>query len=312
MKNASINLTPGDVVRGKWHQGVYRVMRRLGEGATGVVYLVESAEGPVAMKIGNAAASITSEVNVLQHFSKAPGDQLGPALYVSDDVNIQGETYAFYTMEYMDGAPVLSFLEARGREWAPIFLVQLLGDLDRLHQAGWVFGDLKPDNLMITERPPRIRWFDVGGTTLQGRAVKEFTEFYDRGTWGLGDRKAEPAYDLFAAAMVFIHMINGERFTHRDGVELLERKIFSHPRLRVYQPALKRALHGKYRDAQMMRKDMMALYAKATSKEAPSRKTTTHTPRKQRRKKGGKLVDAALGGSFLLLASVLYWIGQVM
>ena len=67
--------------------------------------------------------------------------------------------------------------------------MQLLNDLDKLHQNGWVFGDLKPENLIVTGPPPKIRCIDVGGTTIKGRAIKEFTEFYDRGYWGLGQEK---------------------------------------------------------------------------------------------------------------------------
>ena len=40
-----------------------------------------------------------------------------------------------------------------------------------------------------------------------GSSIKEFTEFYDRGYWGLGSRKAEPSYDLFAVAMIMIQML---------------------------------------------------------------------------------------------------------
>ena len=86
-----------------------------------------------------------------------------------------------------------------------MFYSSAFNDLDKLHENGWVFGDLKPENLIVTGPPPKIRCIDVGGTTIQGRAIKEFTEFYDRGYWGLGSRKAEPTYDLFAVAMIMIN-----------------------------------------------------------------------------------------------------------
>ena len=79
-----------------------------------------------------------------------------------------------------------------------------------------MFGDLKPENLIVTGPPPSIRCIDVGGTTLQGRAIKEFTEFYDSGYWGLGTRKAEPGYDLFAVAMIMINTAYPKRFNKKD------------------------------------------------------------------------------------------------
>lgn len=96
-------------------------------------------------------------------------------------------------------------------------MVQLLEDLDQLHQAGWTFGDLKTDNILVESNPPRIRLVDVGGTTRMGRSIKEYTEFFDRGYWGLGTRKAEPSYDLFAVAMVFLHIYYPRRFERMTG-----------------------------------------------------------------------------------------------
>ena len=52
---------------------------------------------------------------------------------------------------------------------------------------------------------------------MKGRAIKEFTEFYDRGYWGLGSRKADPAYDLFAVAMIMINAVYPKRFNKTEG-----------------------------------------------------------------------------------------------
>src|SRR5690625_7837976 len=83
-------------------------------------------------------------------------------------------------------------------------MLQLLNNLEDLHQSGWVFGDLKTDNLLIMSSPPQVSWVDVGGTTQMGRAIKEYTEFYDRGYWSMGTRRAVPSYDLFYFVMVFL------------------------------------------------------------------------------------------------------------
>ncbi len=40
-------------------------------------------------------------------------------------------------------------MQNRGVEWLGILMIQLLGDLHHLHKAGWVFGDLKPDNVLV-------------------------------------------------------------------------------------------------------------------------------------------------------------------
>src|SRR5699024_9965099 len=129
-------------------------------------------------------------------------------------------------MEYIQGMGMHSFIRRYGNQWVGPFLLQLLNDLEALHQAGWVFGDLKLDNVLIDIKPPRVRLVDVGGTTQVGRSIKEYTEFYDRGYWELGSRKAEPSYDLFAVVMIFIHVFYPNRFEKRgDSFALLNRKI---------------------------------------------------------------------------------------
>src|SRR5699024_12669469 len=115
-------------------------------------------------------------------------------------------------MEYLQGESMASFIQKNGQAWIGVLMLQLLKDLEQLHQSGWVFGDLKAENLLVTDSPPRIRWVDVGGTTQIGRAIREYTEFYERGYWGLGSRRAEPGYDLVALVMVGLTICYRSRF----------------------------------------------------------------------------------------------------
>ncbi|MGY4691870.1 protein kinase domain-containing protein [Salibacterium sp. K-3] len=327
-KNQAFDLAPGTAWTGKWNQNPYKIIRKLGKGANGAVYLADTRTGPKAVKIGENKMSLTSEVNVLRAFSKVRGNVLGPELLDVDDLIWRGEVYPFFCMEYLKGETLLDFARKRGTEWIPVFMVQLLGDLDRLHQEGWIFGDLKSDNLIITGPPSRVRWFDVGGTTRQGRAVKEYTEFYDRGSWGLGDRKAEPSYDLFAAAMIFMETEYPRRFKKPPGASaektmaLLRRYIKHSPALADYQNVLLRALKGDYPNAQIMKKDLIYTIEKQTSRkppEPPSRKQKSGTPAPSRRtsassskEKPSYRTEIILTTSFLFLSSVLYFMGQWM
>ncbi|MGO4890177.1 protein kinase domain-containing protein [Anaerobacillus sp. MEB173] len=321
-KSSVANLQPGTKILGKWNKKPYKILKRLGYGATGTVYLAESVNGFVALKISENGMSITSEVNVLKHFSKVQGQILGPSLLDVDDwVTPQG-TIPFYAMEYLKGTELLMYMSNKGVEWIGILMVQLLGDLDRLHQAGWAFGDLKPDNLLVTGPPARIRWLDVGGTTLIGRSIKEYTEFYDRGYWGLGLRKAEPSYDLFAVAMIMINCSYPARFQKKGegGLKQLKAAIEAKPSLVPYRHVLLKALQGKYTGAQEMRKDLVAIIGSTTSTSRSNTKSTSsrvnRTQRKSKQKKQKKkmsgFVEFFLITSFLLLAYVLYLFGQLM
>ncbi len=244
-------------------------------GAIGAVYLCVSNGKHVALKVSEQNTSITIEVNVLRALEKVQGNHLGPSLYDVDDwKSPQGKTYSFYVMEYIRGMRMDRFLRAHGSIWLGPFLLQLLYDLEGLHNVGWVFGDLKLDNLLIETQPPRIRLIDVGGTTQQGRAIKEYTEFYDRGYWGLGSRKAEPSYDLFALVMVCLHLFYPNRFALRgEPLSFLRKKIAMVHALAPYQTCFEKALQGKYKTSAAMREDIIYIVAHGKNRRSTSNST---------------------------------------
>ncbi|MEK4299072.1 protein kinase [Oceanobacillus sp. FSL W8-0428] len=261
LKKPAINLHAQQKVTGKWHYKSYTVVRKIGQGAIGSVYLCMYNGRPVALKMSEQDAAVTVEVNVLKALKKVQGYRLGPSLLDVDDWTApNGRVYSFYVMEYMEGQTLGAFIQARGKKWVGVLMVQLLEDLDQLHQAGWTFGDLKTDNILVESNPPRIRLVDVGGTTRMGRSIKEYTEFFDRGYWGLGTRKAEPSYDLFAVAMVFLHIYYPRRFERMTGEpseKLLEKKLYRATDLQLLHPILRKALKGKYHTAAEMKTEVM-------------------------------------------------------
>jgi serine/threonine-protein kinase len=320
MKNR-YKVDPGTIVKGKWHQNQYTIVRELGYGANGIVYLALFQGQKVALKMSDNGMSVTSEVNVLKSFAKVQGSILGPSLIDTDDWIRRDCTISFYAMEYIEGPNLLTFIQQKGHSWAEVLILQLLSDLQTLHEKGWVFGDLKPENLIVTERPYRIRCIDVGGTTIIGRAIKEFTEFYDRGYWGLGSRKAEPGYDLFAVAMIFINTEYPSRFEKTTGgIAQLQMMIKQKPATHKFEGILLKALQGKYQTAREMRAEMlqiMSAYEKRENIHDP-RKVNQHTQRttrnsnKGRTQKKNSWAETFLIIMIISLLYILYIYGQVV
>lgn len=272
-------INPGTVITGKWYQNQYTIVKELGYGANGVVYLAEHNGTKVALKMSDNSISITSEVNVLKSFAKVQGSALGPCLLDADDWQSSQGKVSFYVMEYIHGPDFLSFIRIKGKSWTIVLLLQLLKDLDRLHQNGWVFGDLKPENLIVTGPPARIRCIDVGGTTIQGRAIKEFTEFYDRGYWGLGTRKADPSYDLFAVAMIMLNTAYPNRFEKvSGGMSQLRDAIRQKPELIPYKAVIEKALNGGYKGAVQMRTELMSIVTKGDKTDIEPRSPQPKKP----------------------------------
>jgi len=297
-KNRDFNIPPGVIITGKWHKKQYQIIKPLGFGAQGSVFLAHSEYGRVALKFSWDNANITSEVNVLKKFAKVQGSALGPSLYDVDDWVTHRGTYSFYAMEFIVGTPFLECLRVRGFEWTSVFMLQLLKDLERLHREGFVFGDLKPENLIVTGPPLKIRWLDVGGITEMGRSVKEYTEFYDRGYWGMGSRKADPAYDLFAAAMLMLHAADFRRFEKGNNPEKqLMTKVNDHPLLKPFAPVLTKALKGQYKDARTMRDEWLAI-TRETIIDV-DRNTNRSTRTRMKKKKEWK-------GTFILALAIFF------
>nr|WP_154649465.1 protein kinase family protein [Calidifontibacillus oryziterrae] len=331
-KNQDCKLSPGTVINGKWHHNSYRVVKPLGYGATGIVYLAEGNQDLVAIKISNDSLAITSEVNVLRHFSKVQG-RLGPSLLDVDDwirPNF-AKAMPFYVMEYLKGIDFLTFIEKNGNEWLSVLILQLLADLERLHKHGWIFGDLKPDNLLVVGPPQRVRWLDVGGTTMNGRSIKEFTEFYDRGYWGLGSRKAEPAYDLFAVAMIMLNTQFPNRFSKKttvgNNLPQLVTAIEAKPALRKYEKVMIRAIQGKYQTATEMRYELLHIanrkndirqdQTRQTIKSSNSFRKATTSKRKtnnknQRERKFKGVLETIVIAFLLFIAYFLYIASQML
>lgn len=253
-------INSGTVIKGKWHKNNYTILKELGFGANGTVFLAECNSGQVALKISNNGMSIISEVNVLKSFAKVQGYSLGPSLIDVDDWVTGRGNVSFYVMEYIKGPELLAFISQKDSSWVNVLMIQLLKDLQVLHDNNWVFGDLKPENLIITGPPTKIRCIDVGGTTIKGRAIKEFTEFFDRGYWGLGTRKAEPSYDLFAVGMVIMNIAYPKRFNKTTGgIAQLKSMIQQKKELRPFEDVMMQAFMGKYSSANEMKYALLQL-----------------------------------------------------
>lgn len=314
----------GTLIKGKWHNETFEIKKEIGYGANGTVYLAKSTINPlVAVKLSTDTSSITSEVNVLKALAKVQGSTLGPSLYDVDDWEVKGHLIPFYAMEYIAGKDFIGFIKERGSSWIMVLIIQLLNDLHHLHELGWVFGDLKPENLIVSGPPPRIRCVDVGGTTQMGRSIKEFTEFYDRGYWGLGSRKAEQSYDLFSVTMVVLTLFYGDRFTKKgDSFTLLQKKIKGIKELAPFEHVFLKSIRGEFLSATEMRKALLSCKTSsqtvpiskpiASPKSQPNIKQASQKSRYQRRKKKriGVVIETVLLVAIVAMFYTLYIVGE--
>lgn len=317
-------LKQGDRIVGKWNKNEYKIIKELGAGANGMVYLVHNNSRPFALKLSDNGTSIISEMNTLKSFSKVQGSALGPSFIEADDFLKSGLNFPFYVMEYIEGMGFLEFIQKKGTKWTGVLVLQLLTSLDDLHKHNWVFGDLKPENLIVTASTYKVRCIDVGGTTVVGRSIKEFTEFFDRGYWGLGSRRADPQYDLFAVAMIMLNAVYPTRFSKKgEGYSQIKEKIIQKQALKPYRKMLESALLGKYASADDMRKDLIDILSNsnnstsskvASAKQSSSSRKTRHVQQKTRvkHKKKGRFLETFVLMAVISILYVLYIYDQLL
>ena len=124
LKN-QFNVKPGTLIEGKWHHNQYKIIKELGFGANGIVYLAQFRNQTVALKMSDNGMSVTSEVNVLKSFAKVQGSALGPSLLDVDDWQQRGGQISFYVMEYIQGPDLLTFIQQNGQVWTEVLILQL-------------------------------------------------------------------------------------------------------------------------------------------------------------------------------------------
>ncbi|WP_141503741.1 protein kinase domain-containing protein [Paenibacillus luteus] len=253
-----VELRRGMVVTGKWKQGRYKVDRLLGEGANGKVYLVQRDRSWYALKLGVDAIDLQSEINVLQSLAKQKQHGQETFLFDVDDLyGPDGKEYPFYIMRYVLGTTLGDFLKQQGMEWFPLVGLNLLGKLAKLHQAGWVFGDLKVENVLVADYG-HVELVDYGGVTASGKGIRQFTEIYDRGYWNGGSRSADPEYDLFSFGVLCIQLHEPKRL-HQLTMELLPLNRSTGELIQIAESSqalkpiaswLSKAFAGQYRNAE--------------------------------------------------------------
>jgi serine/threonine-protein kinase len=261
------------------------------------VYLVEYEGRQLALKMSDDGLQLQAEINTLRKlvFSSAE-----PYLLDADDWEAAGGVVGFFVMPYFAGEHFREFIDRAGGDWLPALGLQVLQQLVELHVQGYIFGDLKSDNMKVSQTG-RVHLLDFGGACQIGRSVKQLSELYDRGFWQAGSRRADAAYDLFAFAVVCLESVNSRGLQAaaalppaQRNVEALLALLVAQPRLHVISPFLRKALCGQFVDAA----EACALW----------RSLTLHWGRRVTVPIDGKWLKIAFTSSILIFIFVLIYI----
>jgi serine/threonine protein kinase len=223
-------LVPGQVLFNK-----YRVVRRLGEGGMGEVWLVRHLDLDVdrALKVIISAVAFNSdhrarfrrEARVMAKFSHPN------AVTVHDAVVRPDGNTAYIEMEYVRGRSLKDVLVPgvpMPLDWTSMIIAQLCNALQVAHEHGIVHRDLKPSNLMLLDDQPEgrehLKVLDFGIAKVLGGDLGDSDGLVSRTGMPLGtplymspeqidaDPQAMDARcDIYSVGVILYELLTGQR-----------------------------------------------------------------------------------------------------
>ncbi|MBI1915192.1 MAG: HEAT repeat domain-containing protein [Planctomycetes bacterium] len=238
--------------------GRYRILKKLGAGGMGTVYLAQDGEldRPVALKVPHFAGD--DDPNARARFrreAQAAATLSHPNLCPVYDVGeIDGAAYL--TMAYIDGKPLSAFLRPERpfpQRNAAALVRKLAAALREAHAKGIVHRDVKPSNVMInTRNEPVIMDFGLARRSIAGdaRLTKSGailgTPAYMAPEQVNGDVQAiGPPCDVYALGVILYECLTGQLPFDGPVASVLARIMVQEPeRPSVHRPDLDPALEA--------------------------------------------------------------------
>jgi serine/threonine-protein kinase len=272
----------GDAYIGTTVAGRYKILRKLGEGGMGVVYLAEHVfiEKKVAIKI--LSDDMSRKADLVARFMQEAkaASKIGHENII--DITDFGETASggvFFVMEFLDGADLSHAIRDGGPmaiDRTRYIFNQICRALGAAHSKGIIHRDMKPENIYLVTREGRADWvkvldfgiakissLDEGGSRLTRTGMIFGTPEYMSPEQARGD-KPDHRVDVYAAGCILYEMLTGDVPFHAETfMGVLTKHMFEQP-----QPPSQRAPH------QSISAELEAVVLKALAKDRDQRYQT--------------------------------------
>lgn len=233
-------------IQPRWHRvvepiqeiGACRLLRKLGEGGMGAVYLAYDAEHERLVAVKLLSPHLTGNLQVVQRFQREAQHMIRlrhPNIVQGYAVGFDEALQLHYLiMEYVDGENAQMLLD-RFRCFTAGDVVRIGLDIARaleyIHARNIVHRDIKPENILVS-RSGVAKLADLGLakqvnqlSNLTGTRQGMGTIYYMPYEQALNARVADARSDLYALGASMYHMVTGKvPFSGKTHIEILEKK----------------------------------------------------------------------------------------
>jgi len=210
--------------------GPYRLVREIGRGGMGVVYLAARADGQfqrdVALKLLPHAFESSRRIARFRAEREILASLTHPSIAGLLDGGVTDTGRPFLVMEYVDGVPITDYCATHGCtvETRLRLMQQVCAAVQHAHRRLVVHRDLKPGNILVTETAegPQVKLLDFGIAKLVGEEDPDWTVPRTR----TGERMLTPQYaapeqvrgeaittatDVYQLGVLAYELLTGER-----------------------------------------------------------------------------------------------------
>jgi len=222
--------------------GRYQLLRQLGAGGMGDVYLAEDTQlgRQVALKLPRIDRELGPQLEArFFREARAAATLNHPHLCAVYDVGEQ-DGWHYLTMEFIDGKSLADLLRS-SEKWSEVevarFIQKVAAALQEAHDQGVVHRDLKPANLMINRRgEPVVTDFglalkrDDGSTQLTQHGQMIGTPAYMSPEQIEGDpERIGPKSDVYSLGIVMYELLTGQRPFQGSTAAIIGKIVMSDP-----------------------------------------------------------------------------------
>ncbi len=215
------------------HFGHYRILREIGSGGMGTVFLAERDDGEFTMQVAlKVVRQSLADSAIIERFRRERQILAGlrhtniAALY-DGGVSDRGEPYL--AMEYVEGRTLVEYCEQQnlGLEDKLALFLKICSAVAYAHRNLVVHRDIKPTNILVTtDGEPKLldfglaKAFELDAETTQTE-IRAFTPAYASPEQILGE-PITTATDQFSLGVVLYELIAGEKPFRLQGLSFEE------------------------------------------------------------------------------------------